>query len=191
MEAAMSFFTVSPEQIAQLAGETAAKYVLPAVIVSAVIGHESMGGDVWAWNPEPKYRWFWDVRANKAFRTVTPTELASKVPPDDFKAYSGVCTDAEWWGQQASWGLMQIMGAVARENGFTGKFLNALHDPVVNIEIGCKHLAGYVKRFFPAYGWEGVLRAYNGGPYAATHNSNPAYPPKIRALIPGGRLPDA
>jgi len=185
----MSFFDVTEEQILQIAHEAASRYGLPPLVVQPLIEVES-GGNIWAWNPEPRYRWFWDVRSGKPFRPVSAAELAAKEPPKDFKAYPGVDPDAEWWGQQASWGLMQPMGAVARERGFTGRFLNALHDPVVNVDIGCKHLAAYAKSYLGTFGWEGVLRAYNGGPYAATHNTNPRYPLKIAALIDGG-LPRA
>ena len=45
----------------------------------------------------------------------------------------------ELLGQQASWGLMQIMGATARERGFKG-WLTELCDPAVNLEWGCRHL---------------------------------------------------
>lgn len=182
----MSFFVVSEEQILQISHEAADRYGLPPLIVHAVVLHESEGGNVWAWNAEPRYCWFWDVRANKPFRQVTAAESAAEAPPKDFKAYPGVDPDAEWWGQQASWGLMQLMGAVAREHGFTGRFLNELHDPVLNLDIGCKHLAGYAKRFLSSHGWAGVLQAYNGGPYAVTHNTNPEYPPKVAAFIDGG-----
>jgi len=41
--------------------------------------------------------------------------------------------------QRTSWGLMQIMGAVARERGFRG-WLTELCDPQANLEWGCKHL---------------------------------------------------
>jgi len=41
--------------------------------------------------------------------------------------------------QKTSWGLMQIMGAVARERGFRG-WLTELCDPTVNLEWGCRHL---------------------------------------------------
>jgi len=41
--------------------------------------------------------------------------------------------------QKTSWGLMQIMGAVARERGFGG-WLTELCDPAVNLEWGCRHL---------------------------------------------------
>jgi hypothetical protein len=191
-EAAMSaFFAPTPSQLEQIVGETVLAYgIVPSSIAWAVIEVES-GGDIWAWNPEPKWRWFWNTRTGRAFRAVTDVEVASEKPPADFPAAcAGVDPDAEWWGQQASWGLMQPMGAVARENGFAGKFLNALHDPALNIAIGCKHLAGYARRYLGKYGWPGVLRAYNGGPYAVVHNTNPEYPEKVRKIL-GGRFPDA
>jgi len=185
-----SFCSVTADQIQQIVGETAPRYGLPSGVVAAVVQVES-GGNIWAWNPEPKYRWFWDVRTNQPFRPVTPEELASKIPPKDFKSCRpDIDRDVEWWGQQASWGLMQLMGAVARERGFTEDFLNSLHDPAANIDVGCRHLAGYVKRYLPSYGWAGVFRAYNGGPYAAVHNSNPEYPEKIRSAL-GGSFPNA
>jgi len=40
-----------------------------------------------------------------------------------------------------SWGLMQVMGQLAREHGFDGKFLSALCDPVTGLELGCAVLA--------------------------------------------------
>ena len=40
-----------------------------------------------------------------------------------------------------SWGLMQVMGQVAREHGFKGTFLAELCDPAVGLEIGCRVLA--------------------------------------------------
>ena len=186
-----ALFVLAKDQVDQLVGEAVMAYsIVPASIVWGVIQVES-GGDVWAWNPEPKWRWFWNVKTNKAFRAVSANEITSETPPQDFPSpRRGVDPDAEWWGQQASWGLMQIMGAVARENGFAGPFLNALHDPAINIQIGCKVLAGYARRYLARYGWEGVLRAYNGGPYAVVHNTNPKYPAKVREVL-GGRLPDA
>ncbi|MGD0955720.1 MAG: hypothetical protein ABR953_02685 [Candidatus Acidiferrales bacterium] len=43
-----------------------------------------------------------------------------------------------------SWGLMQVMGQVARKHGFTGKFLSALCDPVTALDIGCAALAAKI-----------------------------------------------
>lgn len=109
-------------------------------LVEAQIGIES-AGDKWAWNPEPRYRWLWDVKRREPFRKLTPIEIVSKFPPKDFSTVYGD-PDQEFWAQQASWGLMQIMGAVAREHGFIGRYLTELTDPVVNLRYGCAHLAG-------------------------------------------------
>jgi soluble lytic murein transglycosylase-like protein len=40
-----------------------------------------------------------------------------------------------------SWGLMQVMGQVAREHGFSEKFLSALCEPANGLTIGCVVLA--------------------------------------------------
>ncbi|MFU2209348.1 hypothetical protein [Solidesulfovibrio sp. C21] len=49
-----AFFVPTQDQIKQLAGENAAACSLPLPTVLAVIEVES-GGDIWAWNPEPKW----------------------------------------------------------------------------------------------------------------------------------------
>ncbi len=144
---------------------------LDPVLVEAVIQQESSGNSD-AWNPEPRYRYFWNVHTGRPFRTVTDAEVAAKFPPHDFPALAG--DDQEWWGQQASWGLMQLMGAVAREHGFRGQYLTRLCvDPAINIDLGCQHLAGHVAWATRLYvGLEGgrgaavtraALAAYNGG----------------------------
>src|SRR5688572_17064220 len=94
----------------------AIEHGLPATLVFGVCAVES-SDNPYAWNPEPKYRYLWDVRRNKPFRALASYEVDSKVPPSDFFGKSGD-RDQEWWAQQASWGLMQVMGAVARERGF-------------------------------------------------------------------------
>jgi hypothetical protein len=114
----------------------------------------------YSWNPEPRYRYFWNVRAHVPFRAVTNTEVANKFPPGDFPTVAGD-SDQEWWGQQASWGLMQILGAVAREEGFAGLYLPELCDVTSNLEAGCAHLS---KLLLWAKGdVDRALAAYNGG----------------------------
>ncbi len=111
-------------------------------LVLAIISQES-DGDKTAWNPEPRYPWLWDVRQDKPFRKLTDAEYASKEPPGDFPYLAGD-RDQEWWGQQASWGLMQVMGAAAREQHFRGKYLPELvSDPYLDLEFGIKHLWNY------------------------------------------------
>ncbi len=66
----------------------------------------------------------------------------------------------EYVSQKVGWGMMQIQGAVARELGFTGRFLSELCDPRINIEYGCKHLKGFYRR----YGnWSDAIASYNAG----------------------------
>lgn len=115
----------------------------------------------WAWNPEPKYRYLWDIFRNRPFRQLTPEENASEIPPEDFPTFRNVPRDAEWWGQQASWGLAQIMGAVARERGFSGEFFTELCDPKIGLPYSFMHLRGYLRRYGDTFH---ALEAYNGGP---------------------------
>lgn len=62
-------------------------------------------------------------------------------------------------GQQTSWGLMQVMGAVAREYGFTGWFPK-LCDPSLGVHYGAQHL----KKFYARYGnWHDTIASYNAG----------------------------
>lgn len=139
----------------------AALHGLPPSLVRAVIQVES-SWNPWAWNPEPRYRFLWDVRRNIPFRTLTQDEIASESPPADFPFLAGD-RDQEWWGQQASWGAMQIMGAVAREVGFSGRYLTELCDPMVGVHFGCLYLSRLVKRHLTSKGWQGVVRAWNTG----------------------------
>jgi hypothetical protein len=159
------------------AAAAADRFSVPRPLVLAICEQES-AFDPWAWNPEPKYRYLWDIILAKPFRKLTPEEGASEIPPTDFTAHRGVPADAEWWGQQASWGLMQVMGSVARERGFQGRFLSELCDPLVGLKYGCLHLAGYLKRFKDPYP---ALEAFNGGPGAV--GKNPKYAGEVLARI--------
>ena len=59
-----------------------------------------------------------------------------------------------------SWGLLQIMGQVAREYGFQEKYLSALVDPAVNLRLAARILK---HRYAHTRSWRGALAAYNGG----------------------------
>jgi soluble lytic murein transglycosylase-like protein len=132
---------------------------LDADLVEAMVVVES-DGRAWAWNPEPHYRYLWNVRTQRPFRALGPGEASSKWPPADFPTIAGD-RDQEWWGQQASWGLLQVMGAVARERGFRGLYLPELCDPVLNLDVGCRHYAAFL-RWAGGDMWKAVA-AYNGG----------------------------
>ena len=89
-------------------------------------------------------------------------------------------------GRATSWGLLQIMGATAREQGFRGWFPE-LCKPEVGLEWGCRYLAS-LRRQFGHEGWPVVVRAYNAGP-GGRHNVKNQYPDEVLDKL-GGRWPD-
>lgn len=137
-------------------------------LIIAIVWQESAGVP-WAYRPEPRYRWLWDVKADKPFRKVSDQEIESENAPEDFCCLTG-SRNQEWWAQQASWGLMQIMGACAREQNFKGPYLTELCDPYVNLEFGIKHLWQYAFQHGGRSQTDALLR-WNGG--------NPDYPGQV------------
>lgn len=155
----------------------ATAYGLESDLVEALVQIES-GGNPYAWNPEPKYRWLWNVRTHRPFRALTAEEAASKTPPLDFPVLAGD-RDQEWWGQQASWGLMQVMGAVARELGCRVPFLPELTRPDLNLDLGCRHLASHLK--WAQGNTRKALGAYNAGRGNAEGTAGSAYATHVLA----------
>lgn len=143
---------------------------VPFAIVKAVIWKES-GFDQWAIRAEPQYRYMWDVRKGQPFRKLLPEEVKSLRAPKDFPAMAFVSPDTEWWSQRMSFGLMQVMGAVARELGYAGKFLTQLSDPDLGVRFGCEYLNRLLARYDDA---SAMLAAYNGGPGAVRSNGQHA-----------------
>jgi len=152
-------------------------------LVSAFIQIES-SGNAYAWRTESAYRYLWDVKNNRPFRKLTPTELNNEVAPGDFYAPVG-SRNTEWIGQQASWGPMQVMGAVAREFGYTRHFPELCGED--GIRIGCKLLRKLVDKHHTRYGMEGVAAAYNAGTPTLTAGrfTNQAYVDKIMLAYHG------
>jgi len=103
-----------PSDLVSLACSIAAQHSLDPALVCAVVEQES------DWDAH-------SIRYEPVFRTryVAPLGLS---PTEEI-------------ARSMSWGLMQVMGQVAREHGFTGKFLSALGDPAVGLHIGCVVLA--------------------------------------------------
>jgi soluble lytic murein transglycosylase-like protein len=138
-----------------------------------------------AWNPEPRYRYLVNVSTWKPFRALTPAEAASESPPADFPAPPGMPTDAEWWGQQASWGLMQVMGGVARELLCSAWSLGELlADPGLAVDLGCRHLKAKLKRYdgetaagIAAYNLGSAMRGADG------RYANQGYVDKVTAAL--------
>ena len=93
-----------------LARATAQRHSLDAALVCAIVEQES-GWEAHAIRYEPFFR----------VRYVAPLGLSA----------------TEEIARSISWGLMQVMGQVAREHGFAAKFLSELCDPAAGLEIGC------------------------------------------------------
>lgn len=112
---------------------------------------------------------------------------ATRFEPEFRKQY---CPTAEY-GQEAddrstSWGLMQIMGQVARERGFKGKFSELLQ-PEVGLYWGCRQLNVLKARYFKKHGWAGVIAAYNQGNARkiGNHFANQPYVNKVLKYAAG------
>ncbi len=132
-----------------LARQTANAHNLYPQLVCAVCEQES-GWDPWALRYEPAF----------FSRYVAPLFTNNKI--DATEAYA----------RGTSWGLMQVMGQVARERGFEGRFLSALCDPATGLAIGCAVLA---HKLVAAEGnVQKALLLWNGG-------ANPAYPTEVLA----------
>lgn len=131
---ALEFAVKVPSEFIVLAREKAASHGMDPALVCALIDQES------AWNTcairyEPGFR----------IRYVSPLRL----PPSEEIARS------------ISWGLMQVMGQVAREHEFTGKFLSALCDPATGVEVGCRVLSAKITE--AAGDFTRGLQLWNGG----------------------------
>jgi len=119
-------------ELTQLIKSAAAKRALPWELVYAICQVESSLNPT-ATRYEPHFRWL--VGDNDA---MSPKERHD---------------------QMTSWGLMQVMGAVARELGHIGPLDDLLHPPT-GLFYGCLHL----RRFRAKYDlWPDVIAAYNAG----------------------------
>lgn len=146
--------------IVSLIQAAAATAGLDVAFVGAIIRVES-SGEPFSWKPEPRYSYLWDVARKRPFRALMSDEIGSASAPPDFPSLAG-SRDQEWTGQRSSWGLCQVMGAVAREEGFTAPYLTELVDPAANLTVGCRHIRSLVA-------WAGpnnltqAAAAYNAG----------------------------
>ena len=132
-----------------LAAKWAAKYGLDPYIVCAVCEQES------GWNP-------WAIRFEPGFleRYVKPINPQAPTTHEIARA--------------TSFGLCQVMGEVAIECGFAGKFLTELCDPDTGVDYGCRKL----QKCFAAHSdAETALLTYNGG-------GNQWYGKQVLARVP-------
>ena len=138
-----------PPILVALVHRAASAQSLAPALVCAVVEQES------GWNP-------WAMRYEPAFFTkyVAPLYTNNKI------------SATEAWARGFSWGLMQVMGQVARESGFDASFLSALCDPEQGLAVGCKVLR---KKLDAARGdIAEALQAWNGG-------ANPTYAAQVLA----------
>jgi soluble lytic murein transglycosylase-like protein len=103
------------------------------------------------------------VRKESGFNTYAiryePAFLERYVPLN-LNIFKSVDDMTERIQHATSWGLMQIMGAVARERGFTEPFCSALCDPAKGLDFGCRHLAVKKRKYPNGYDY---IAAYNQG----------------------------
>ena len=149
--------TISRADLAALARAAAATHQLDAALVCAICEQES------AWNP-------WAIRYEPAFfaHYVAPQLTAGKI------------SNTEAQARAFSWGLMQVMGQVAREHNFgtapaTGSAsLSQLCDPTCGLEVGCTVFAA---KLSAAHGdATRALQLWNGG-------GNPNYAAEVLARV--------
>lgn len=123
-------------QLVQLTKETAKKYAIEPSLFCAVVEQES------DWN-------VWAVR----FEPLFEKRYIHPALPD--------APTTEEMTRAMSYGLCQLMGQVARELGFGGKYLSELCDPFVNLQYGCKHFSNKLKSH--NFDIRRALLGWNGG----------------------------
>ena len=131
-------FSGVSSQLLTLARKAAAAQSLDPALVCSVVEQES------GWNP-------WAMRYEPAFFSKYVASLYT----------NNKVTASEAYERGFSWGLMQVMGQVAREFGFDALFLSALCDPEEGLSVGCKVL----RKKFDAMAGDitRALLAWNGG----------------------------
>jgi soluble lytic murein transglycosylase-like protein len=108
------------------------EYMLPASLIAAVIQEESRF-DAWATRSEPRY-----MRSRKVRRSAARFARAHRLGPTAF---------TELTDRSRSYGLMQVMGETAREQGFDPPFLAELYIPQNAIAHGAMLLNRLLKRY--------------------------------------------
>lgn len=130
-------------------------------LIAAIILQES-GGNHFATRYEPKF-------FEKYIRGKNRQTLGGYFPDQS------ICNlTTELYLRSTSFGAMQIMGQVAREQGFIADYLAELYEPETNIDIGAKFFAHLLKQ--KNNNVEAALLKWNGG-------GNPKYPTEVMAKM--------
>lgn len=121
-----------------MARDAASRHGLDPPLVCAIVEQES-SWDTWAIRYEPA---FYE-------RYVVPLISSCRLSATEAHA------------RATSWGLMQVMGQVAREHKFCSEFLSSLCDPDNGLDLGCRVFAA---RMIEAGGSvQLALQLWNGG----------------------------
>lgn len=151
---------VIPKELKPMIEKYAKAYGIDPNWVSAIISKES-SWDILAIRYEAQYPYLYNVKTwAKKSRVSEATEETS---------------------QKISWGLGQIMGALAREQGLIGPIPSLLH-PEVNIEHVCIRLKRLKELSSDR---DDVFAAYNGGPGAIKKMASGLYVEKIQKYVDG------
>lgn len=132
------FDPISNEEIKGLIESYSQKYDIDINLILAIVKKES-AFNVLASRAERDYKYLFNVGY---FAGLNKTTI-----------YTEQCL------QSKSWGLMQIMGGVARELGHRTSMFELLI-PELNLDYGCKHFSKFLKKLGTQ---ENAISAYNQG----------------------------
>ena len=141
-----------------LARDAADHFGISPALVCAIVEQES-SWDPWATRFEPRYRWLYPFGGIIKSPCRTSNEMEIEC-------------------QKTSWGLMQVMGAVAREYGYPDYLWLLLH-PEVGLSWGCRHFAAQLDRYDDDI--EKAVSAYNAG--HATSKNYDTYTSRVLARM--------
>lgn len=133
-----------------------------SVPLLASVIHQESGGNPFAVRYEPAFlKKYLESKTRKTIGGYVPTKCSWQ-------------TEVQM--RATSFGLMQIMGQVARERGFSGEFLPELCDPATNLKWGSEFLQMLLHKHDTT---EKALLRWNGG-------GDPDYAKKIFAHMDSG-----
>lgn len=141
-------------ELEKLAMQMAEQFGLPPELVCAICKCESN------WRPAA-YRYEPLFKTRYIDKLSVPGSIA-------------VSAESEKMGRATSWGLMQVMGQVARERGFKGAYLTQLLEPVTNLSFGCRILYDLTHKY---HSIEEAISAYNAG---SPTDKNKTYVDKVK-----------
>ncbi len=116
---------------------------------------------------------------------------ATRYEPNFYKTYiqpmlhQNALTPDEAIGRATSWGLMQVMGQVAREKGFKGAWRDEeLFEPAIGLHWGLKHLKHFMDKY--PMNADAAIASYNAGSPRIGENGkyvNQNYVDKVRKYL--------